>query len=208
MIDTKNTLTPEKEKILNFSFKKFAENGFYKVTVDEIARELFISKNTIYKYFPTKDELIKGVIFNLITTAKEKIELIVSSDENSIMKMIRILDLLSTTVLKFSDKFLKDIQIHAPQIWIEIDTFRKKMMTKNIASIINQGKKEEYFKNYPTDIITTIVIASIRSVVNPQFLLNVNNTSKEVFYITFEILLRGIMTEKGLKTLNKIKLIR
>ncbi|RPI18340.1 MAG: TetR/AcrR family transcriptional regulator [Ignavibacteriae bacterium] len=204
----KNDINPEREKIIIHSHRKFVESGFYKVTVDEIARELFISKNTIYKYFPTKDELVKGVIFGIMHSTKDKVEQIISSDTNAVDKMLKILDLLSSTVLKFSDKFLKDIQIHSPQIWEEIDSARKRIMTKNIGSIIQQGKKEEYFKDYPIEIITSVIIASIRSVVNPEFLLNVKYTSQEVFFITFEILLRGIMTDKGTKTLNKLKLIR
>ena len=44
----------ERERILNYSINKFHAEGFYKTSMDEIARDLQISKKTIYKYFQSK----------------------------------------------------------------------------------------------------------------------------------------------------------
>ena len=43
-------ISTEKDRILNFAITKFHAEGFYKTSMDEIARELQISKKTIYKY--------------------------------------------------------------------------------------------------------------------------------------------------------------
>ncbi|NLI91312.1 MAG: TetR/AcrR family transcriptional regulator [Peptococcaceae bacterium] len=53
---------PVKEKILNQAVKSFTEKGFRKVTLDHIAYELGISKKTLYKFYRSKEELIKAVI--------------------------------------------------------------------------------------------------------------------------------------------------
>ncbi|MBL7128958.1 MAG: helix-turn-helix transcriptional regulator, partial [Ignavibacteria bacterium] len=54
-----NTLpTDDRDKILNFARQKFHREGFYKISMDEIAKELHVSKKTIYKYFPSKEKLL------------------------------------------------------------------------------------------------------------------------------------------------------
>jgi AcrR family transcriptional regulator len=40
-------------------------NGFHKTTMDEIAKELRISKKTIYKHFSSKDELVRAVFVRI-----------------------------------------------------------------------------------------------------------------------------------------------
>ncbi len=48
----------EKKNLLKNITESFLAKGFYKTTMDEIASDLRVSKKTIYKYFPTKENLI------------------------------------------------------------------------------------------------------------------------------------------------------
>ena len=51
----------DRKKILEHSRRKFHAEGFYKISMDEIAGDLRISKKTIYKHFPSKEELLKAI---------------------------------------------------------------------------------------------------------------------------------------------------
>jgi AcrR family transcriptional regulator len=48
-----------RKKILDASIVQFRERGYEAVTVDEICSELGISKATFFRYFPTKDEVLR-----------------------------------------------------------------------------------------------------------------------------------------------------
>jgi AcrR family transcriptional regulator len=53
----------EKEKIiLRVAEDSFLHYGFKKTGVDAIANRLGISKKTIYKFFPTKVDLLNAVV--------------------------------------------------------------------------------------------------------------------------------------------------
>lgn len=52
----------KKDSIVETAFRLFKENGFYATGVDAIMREAAVSKRTLYKYFPTKNELIVAVL--------------------------------------------------------------------------------------------------------------------------------------------------
>lgn len=63
-MDLPNTLmrTNKEQTIIETAFRLFKQNGFYATGVDLIMREAAISKRTLYKYFPTKNELIVAVL--------------------------------------------------------------------------------------------------------------------------------------------------
>ena len=77
------------------------------------------------------------------------------------------------------------------------------MINKNITKVVEQGKREGLIADYPTPIIMTIFLSSIRSIVNPDFILNNNFSIKQATQITFQILMSGILTEKGAKLFKK-----
>jgi AcrR family transcriptional regulator len=83
----------EREKILYFAHAKFITEGFYKTTMDEIARDLQISKKTIYKHFASKEDLLQSVCDMRLYTMNEKIDEIAESHDDSIAKFIKMINL-------------------------------------------------------------------------------------------------------------------
>lgn len=55
-------------QILDGATKVFAERGFHRSTVKEIAREAGVSEGTIYNYFEDKDALLVGILHRLNET--------------------------------------------------------------------------------------------------------------------------------------------
>jgi len=201
-----SSLAQERLRILDYTAEKFFAEGFYKTTIDEIARELRISRNTIYKFFPTKEKLLLAVIENTVHKLGSDVKCLLESEENALAKFVNMLELLSKTMMRFSERWLKDLQIHAPHIWAEVDKIRQKMMYGNLKKIIEQGKKEKLFNDYPTEIIILIFISSIRAIINPQFLLSMKYTYLETVRMTFDILINGILTDKGKVIFKKLNL--
>jgi AcrR family transcriptional regulator len=50
-----------KNKIIEAAIKIFSQKGFHKSTMDEIAREVGVSKGTLYTYFKSKEEILKEI---------------------------------------------------------------------------------------------------------------------------------------------------
>ncbi len=196
--------SPERTKIIEHCSNKFFRDGFYYVTVDQIASELRISKKTIYKYFTSKDNLVEAVTDNLMNTVSSRIESVVNTNAESLTKAIMMFDVMSSVILKFSENWLRDIQIHMPDLWKKIDEFRTQRAYLVLGSIINQGQKEGMIIDKPSELIIHLFVNSIRSVVNPDFLFYQKLNYKEALHHTFEILFNGILTAKGKKQFDKI----
>lgn len=194
----------EQDKIIQFCTSKFLQDGFYFVSVDQIASELRISKKTIYKFFSSKDDLVKAVALKLMNEVSDKIEKIIKSENDSLTKVIMLFEVMAGVVVKFSEKWLKDLQIHTPELWKEIDEFRTKRAFTALGSIIKQGQIAGIIIEKPIELIIHIFVNTIRSVVHPDFLYHQKFNYKEAFIHSFEILFNGILTPKGKKIFDKI----
>jgi AcrR family transcriptional regulator len=199
------TMEKEKQKILEFAQEKYLREGFYKITMDELANQLKMSKKTIYKYFPSKENLVKEVTFGFITNRAKEIKTIVEGDFDAVTKFFKLIGHLSNVIVKVSERWTSDVQLFTPSLWKEIDKFRAKIMFANIIKIIQQGITEGYFVNQPPEIIVTIFVSSIRGIVNPEFIMNNKFSVRTALVTTSEILMNGIMTEKGKKVFKLLK---
>lgn len=195
----------EKEKISNYSQDLFFKSGFYKITMDEIAKGLRISKKTIYKHFPSKKNLLEAIVNSFLLSTQSRILKNIGEQENAILKMKALSELFAELSLKMNRKMLYDLQIHMPELWKTVESFREKLIRNIWEDIINQGKKEGYIVNKPNDIIITFILSSIQSIINPTFLINHNYSMNEAFKITFDLIIQGLLTAEGIKVYNKIE---
>ncbi len=195
----------KKEQIVQNSAALFLKNGFYKTTMDDVARTLKISKKTIYKYFPTKDDLLNAIIEDTMTHVRGNINKIVAGKRQSVIKLINLSDFLVGFSLKITEAWINDLKIHNPRKWETIEYFRKETIFYAFNKIIDQGKKENLIVDKPNIIIVTIILSAIQGIINPDFLLNNNFSIKEAFIQTFDILISGILTKKGRKVYKQIK---
>lgn len=193
----------DQNKIIELTEEKFFRDGFYKTTMDEVASELKMSKKTIYKYFPSKDDLVTAIARHFMEGVKSKVLPALSSDKNAIEKLAELNHVLAKVSTKVSSKRMDEIRQHLPKLWDEIDAFRTKMMFLNITKVIDQGKAEGLFIDYPTPIIMNTLVSAVRSTVNPEFILNNNFSISEAALYTFKVVIGGIVTEKGRKVFNK-----
>lgn len=199
-------MNSDKEKIKIFCQGLFLKEGFYKISMDEIAADLKMSKKTIYKYFPTKQRLVREVIFDFIENNKSNIKLIAAQKNDAVTKFHLLIKFIAGMLMRGGEKLFIEIQKHMPELWVDVDTFRVKMMDENISKIIEQGKKEKYFIDVPTVLVLTVFISAVRGVVTPQFLMNNKFSAADALNYTIKILMNGILTEKGKRIFNRLNL--
>ena len=195
----------EKNKILIFALELFRQEGFYKTTMDDLARQLKMSKKTIYKYFPKKENLIWETSFYFVEKHQVRIKEILESEENAIQKLFDLIEYIGRMLMNVNRKWFEDIQIHQPELWKKIDEFRINIIRSRITKLIEQGKNEGYIENFSTDIIVTMFLSSVQNIVNPTFIINSKLNMNEVLESVITILMQGIMTSKGKKIFIKLK---
>lgn len=196
---------PEKEKIIRIASQKFFSEGFHKSTMDELARELQVSKKTIYKFFPSKEKLVEEISEDLMCCTDIDIFSIIEAKENVVWKFVKILNMYSQRLVKFSDRWRHDLQIHTPHIWNKLNEYRSEKVYSVLNKLLEQGKNEGLIEEFPNEIIISSFNSTIQSVVNPEFILANNFSMHQAFETSFEMLMNGILTKQGKEKYNRIK---
>ena len=172
--------------------------------MDQIASELRMSKKTIYKNFASKEVLVEDIVQGVKTEVSTNLESIMSSKDNSVMKLLALNRLLSGLLLRLKDKWINDLKIYLPNLWQEIDEFRNKRLNQVFSSIILEGQKEELIKELPPEMMLIVFISTLSGVINSEFLLNNRFSYKDALEISLSILFSGILTPKGQKIFQKL----
>lgn len=190
----------KKEHILNLAGEQFFNHGFSKVTTDELAAELGMSKKTIYKYFPSKERLLEEVVdVNLarMKTGAEKI--IYDDDMEFVPKLETLLTFVARHVSRILKKpFLSDLQKHAPHVWRKIEAFRKQMIHTRFSKIIQEGVAEGVFRtDVDQEIAVLVIFSAIHGIINPETLSNLPVTADEAFKSITKMIIEGLLTEEA-----------
>lgn len=72
-----------KVEIIKASAKIFAEHGYHKAKIEDIAKEAGVGKGTIYEYFDSKKELFQEMIKKSLTQYEKQISKIAKSEEKN-----------------------------------------------------------------------------------------------------------------------------
>ncbi len=181
-----------KERIVESCAKYINMYGVKRFTVDDIAKDLGISKKTIYKYFNSKDELVSEFISMSIKDNINNTLEAVNKEETIIGKLNAAL--LSHHKYEMPLEILEGIQKHYPDDWEKIEkqrSFKIELVRNFIKQGIDAGKLR---KDINIEVISLILDKTTRAIFEYNFLvennLNINNAVKEIQ----KILLYGILT--------------
>ena len=78
--------TEQEDKILQAGIEELMESDVSKFTVDSFSKAIRMSKKTIYKFFPTKEDLISKIVEFKMKQVFKSYEAIVISDVHPIEK--------------------------------------------------------------------------------------------------------------------------
>ncbi len=195
----------EKDKILYFTHAKFITEGFYKTTMDEIAKDLQMSKKTIYKHFDSKEELLGQVCQMRMALMKDFLDEVADSGDDAITKFLKIIHKQKSMSMNCSPTWFRDLEIHAPHLRKEFDNVRKEKVTKIMSKLLEQGKKEKVVEHVPVDIIITALNGAMEAVTHADFVLNSKYSFHEAMRITAEIFFNGFLTDLGKEKFSNTK---
>ena len=189
-----------RERILEHARERFLHHGFSKVTVDELSVDLGMSKKTFYKFFPSKEELLRTIIYGMMKGVEGEMERIENSDKPFAERLADVMMLLGKNMGRISRAFQLDIQRFAPALWKEAETFRREHLITRIGRMILKAREEGIFREEINEVILVhMLLHSILGIVNPDFLIQQSFSLNEAFRTIFKTLFEGALTDEARK---------
>ncbi len=188
-----------KERILNHAEQLFLQFGYSKVTMDEIAAGMGMSKKTLYKFFPGKEALVKEIITSMKCGIDEHIDLIWANEQMDFMdKLKSVMNFIGKQTSKLHGPLLEDLHKNIPEVWEEIHDFRKANAVKRFSVFINEGVEKGVFrKDIDKQLIILFYLHAIQGMINPETLSQLPYSANQVFDSIIRIIFEGILTEEG-----------
>lgn len=194
----------KKEAILYRSTEVFLKFGFNKISMDELADQICISKKTIYNNFGSKENLLEEIIFSKMNHLIDSLTEILTRDDLDIMqKMSRAITLISREYGSFDNAIKLDANaariITSPECVVLNDKIQEA-----VEDIAGEAKKQGLLKqNINVEMIPYIFLNIIKGMTAWNQSDSVSFSKLELMKHTIEISLDGILTPKGLKELHK-----
>lgn len=186
-----------RKRIIEAAREEFYKFGFSKVTVDEIASKLGMSKKTIYKYFPSKDDIVHVVTQETMNEMETTCGNIVRREDVDFVDKLR--EMMTHVAIQYSKMgvpLLEDLQKNAPHIWKEIDEFRKKRIYTDFGKLLREGMQKGMFRNdIDEQLILLIYTNAIQTIITPEILVNLPFSAVQVFEAIIKIMYEGLLTD-------------
>ena len=180
-----------KEKILNAAEKHMVQFGYRKVTMDEIAQDLHMSKNTIYKSFVGKEEIAKALVKRLQQRLNTSLDNIEKTKNDPLQIFSDSVLLLRKLLGPWFEHFFREIPIELPVLWEEFLHFRNEKIL-GIRSLVEKGSRNGNFRRVNASIATEAYLGAVKAITNPRFLEQENLTFEQALDEVLDLWSNGI----------------
>ena len=184
------------EKILNAAEKRMVKFGYRKVTMDEIALDLHMSKNTIYKLFVGKEEIAKDLVKRLQRQLNADLDSIEKSQQDPLRVFSDSVLLLRKQLGPWFEHFFREIPTELPSLWEEFVHFRNEKIL-SIRSLVEKGSRKGAFRRVNPSIATEAYLGAVKAITNPRFLEQESLTFEQALDSVLDLWSNGILKIKG-----------
>jgi TetR/AcrR family transcriptional regulator, cholesterol catabolism regulator len=191
-------------EILQKVSELYFKYGIKSVTMDDVARELGISKKTLYEYFIDKNDLVSKFLEFHIKKIRCVFEEEKEDDGNAIDHLLFISKIMRNFLQEMNPSVHYDLQKYYPAIFKSLFEYKRNNMLDSVKQNIIRGMKEGvYRKDLNPEIIAHIYVNRVEGSMDADFLKTNDFTSSELFSEMFTYHIRGISSKKGIEYFEK-----
>lgn len=189
------------ENILKKACELFYKAGIKSVSVDDICRELGMSKKTFYVYFSGKDDLVEQMLRKNHEHIHQKS--IKTMREHSLVEIMRGFteQMRNGQDVRHVPQLVYDLQKYYP---LQFDAYQRQVFADQKALLkeyLQKGVEEGIFRKELDIETVSFVLAKLHSdtIRDGKMLENEGITLSAFCRTSMEIMVRGILSEEGLK---------
>jgi TetR/AcrR family transcriptional regulator, cholesterol catabolism regulator len=193
----------KKTDVIERSTQLFMRFGIKSVTMDDVARELGISKKTLYKYFTDKNELVLGILTAKIELDSNHCISCKNNSENAIDELFHISKFVLEQVGHINPVVFFDLKKYHPEGWELMRNHKWNFILNSIRENTQRGIQEGLFRaDLDIEITSRLYVATTDIIMEgsvfpwPEFKFD------KVFSEIIQFHIRGLLNEKGLVYFN------
>jgi AcrR family transcriptional regulator len=188
------------KEILAGAKKLYMRYGIKSVTMDDVARELGISKKTLYQHVDNKTDLVNKIIKDHISTEKSCLGAMEEEASDPIEHMLMIARYVTQVLREVRPAAMYDLQKYYRDAWKIMDKFQQEHVYRTIRANLEKGIDQGLYRDdIDADIIAKLYVGKTMIITDEELFPMREYNRDQLFneYMTYH--LRGILSDQGLK---------
>jgi len=194
----------KKLEILERASAVYMKYGIKTVTMDDLARELGISKKTIYKFFDDKNDLVRSIIEMKVSMDAAICVNCMQNSENAIDDLFNLSKLVVEHFSNINPAVFYDLRKYHPDAWEVMEKHKWEFVQSMIQENVERGIKENiYRKTLHPEIMSRLYVSSTDAILNSNIFPWPEFKFQEVFIEMIHFQLYGMVNDEGRKYLKQ-----
>jgi len=195
-----------KDRILTESLGMFFRQGIRRVTMDDIANHLAVSKKTIYSCFKDKDEIVQKACESFLNENRCMLKEYSQESKDAIHEIIISMQKLHETFSNLNPVLFDDMQRYYPKTWKLFLKFKEESIAATIEKNLKKGIAEQLYRpDINLKILVRLRLEEVAMGMNAEVFPPSQFKIHEVQLALLDHFLHGIVTVKGHRLINKYK---
>ncbi|AHM58298.1 TetR family transcriptional regulator [Flammeovirgaceae bacterium 311] len=195
-----------RQNIITTAEELFIRYGFKRVTMDDIAREMSISKKTIYQFFTDKNEIVCAATEEHLRREEEQMEQLEEESENVIEFLVKCTKMIRQHVATVNPSAIMELQKYFPDGWNIFLHYKKKVFVNSLMRSLIRGQEEGYFRpDFNPEILAMLRMEEVQLCFDNRVFPRNRFDFTEVQVQVFRHFIEGLMTAKGRDLLEDYK---
>jgi AcrR family transcriptional regulator len=181
-----------RQDILDAARRAFFAHGLRAVRLDDIARDLGISKKTLYQHFDDKEALVREVVLGTAEGLFADVERQLASPGSALGQLEALFDRVQALLRQLPPGAVIDLARLYPDVLAELLERRRRFLTRYLGLIARGQKAGEIRDDFPASALSRSVLALIETMGHPSFIERSGLAMTDVVRLIRAIFLGGL----------------
>jgi len=175
--------------------RQFFVHGFRRVSMDDLANDLGISKKTLYTHFPSKTALVEAVLKNKFQEVEEDLSRLASEHSSDMEATIHhFLRSVQRHTAEIQPPFVRDIGRETPELFEIVEQRRRELIRHHFGALLKKGRKTGVIrKDIPVHLLVEILLGAVQAIMIPARLTELGLTLETGYSAIIRVILEGAM---------------
>ena len=190
-----------RDRIIQQAGELFVKHGIKRISMDEIASKLGISKRTIYQNFEDKEDLLLQYIRHIEMMKGEYIKDFSTNEQTVVHVFLRTIEM-HKEIDFFNVQFLDDVKKYYPKAKQELIDQQNRGIVF-VKQFLEEGMKQGVVrKDLNIEVVSFLLQDSNRTFIDATRLTNKTFSNWELFFTSMINFIRGISTARGIEIVD------
>ena len=190
--------------ILAKAVEMFDRYGLRPVTMDDIAREMSISKKTLYKYYANKEDLVTRAVVQMFQEISGNMTELLEHQGNAIDMLFSMDEVICSTIEKHDPSMQFQLERYYPEVSAMLEGMKKETVFLMMENNINRGKAEGLYRDdLDAQVVTYLYYSRAQLMMEEDMGPFKDRPIEDVMREILVYHIRGVASDKGLAYLEE-----